>query len=172
MPNTVVVVQSRLWPHGLQRARLLCSSSQSLLKFMSTESLSFMLSWNLQIHVHQWWYCLTISSSVALFSICFYIYYMNLPICLHSSQPYFVLWICFNWGYFRNVRASLGAWKRICLQYRRPGLSPWVRKIPWRREWLPTLVFLPGEFHGQRSLAGYSPWGCKESDMTEWLSLS
>ena len=39
--------------------------------------------------------------------------------------------------------------------------------IPWRREWLPTLVFLPGKFHGQRSLAGYSPWDCKESDMTQ-----
>ena len=40
-------------------------------------------------------------------------------------------------------------------------------KIPWRRAWQPTPVFLPGESHGQRSLAGYSPWGCKESDMTE-----
>jgi len=39
--------------------------------------------------------------------------------------------------------------------------------IPWRREWLPTPVFVPGEFHGLRSLEGYSPWGCKESDMTE-----
>ena len=38
---------------------------------------------------------------------------------------------------------------------------------PWRREWLPTLVFLPGEFHGQRSLADYIPWGCKNLDMTE-----
>ena len=38
---------------------------------------------------------------------------------------------------------------------------------PWRREWLPTPVFLPGESHGQRSLAGYSPWSHKESDMTE-----
>ena len=47
------------------------------------------------------------------------------------------------------------------------GLTPWVGKIPWRREWLPTLVFWPGEFHGQGSLAGYSPWGHKESDMTE-----
>ena len=47
----------------------------------------------------------------------------------------------------------------------------WVRKIPWRREWLPTPVFLPGEFHGQRSLAGYSPWGCKELDMNERLTL-
>ena len=46
-----------------------------------------------------------------------------------------------------------------------------VRKILWRREWLPTPVFLPGEFHGQRSLAGYSPWGCKELDMAERLTL-
>ena len=42
----------------------------------------------------------------------------------------------------------------------------WVRKIPWRREWLPTPVFLPEEFHGQRSLVGYSPWGRKELDLT------
>ena len=40
-------------------------------------------------------------------------------------------------------------------------------EIPWRREWLPTPGFLPGELHGQRSLAGYRPWGPKESDMTE-----
>ena len=44
---------------------------------------------------------------------------------------------------------------------------PWVEKIPWRREWLPTPLFLPEEFHGQRSLAGYSPWGPKELDTTE-----
>ena len=49
--------------------------------------------------------------------------------------------------------------------------DPWIG-IPWRREWLPTPVLLPGGFHGQRSLVGYSSWGCKESDMTEWLTLS
>ena len=46
-----------------------------------------------------------------------------------------------------------------------------VGKIPWRREWLPTAVFWPGELHGQRSLAGHSPWGRKELDMaspTQW----
>ena len=43
----------------------------------------------------------------------------------------------------------------ICLQCRRPGFNPWVGKIPWRREQLSTTVFWPGEFHGQRSLAGY-----------------
>ena len=52
-----------------------------------------------------------------------------------------------------------------------PGLNPGVRKIPCRREWLPTSVFLPGEFQGQRSLVGYNSWSCKESDMTEQLTL-
>ena len=45
----------------------------------------------------------------------------------------------------------------ICLRWRRPGFDPPVGKIPWRRGWLPTPVFLPGDSHGQRSLAGYSP---------------
>ena len=49
--------------------------------------------------------------------------------------------------------------------------NSWVKKIPWKRAWQRTPVFLPGEFHGQRSLAGYSPWGSKEPDMTERLSL-
>ena len=51
----------------------------------------------------------------------------------------------------------------MCLQYGRPAFDPWVGKIPWSREWLPTPVFLPGEFHGQRCLVHYSPWSCKES---------
>ena len=58
------------------------------------------------------------------------------------------------------------------MQCGRPRFNPWVRKIPWRREWQPTPIFLPGESHGQRSLVGCSPWGHKESDTTEWLSLS
>ena len=52
------------------------------------------------------------------------------------------------------------------------GLVLGLGSFPQRRDWLPTLVFLPGEFHGQRSLAGYTPWGCKESDMTERLTLT
>ena len=43
------------------------------------------------------------------------------------------------------------------------GFDPWAGKIPWRGERLPTPVFLPEEFHGQRNLAGYNPWGCKQS---------
>ena len=49
---------------------------------------------------------------------------------------------------------------------RRCRFNPWVRKIPWRRRWQPTVVFLPGKSHGQRSRAGYSPWGCKKLDTT------
>ena len=59
------------------------------------------------------------------------------------------------------------SWSRIHLQCRRPGLDPWVGKIPWRREQLPAPVFWLGEFHGP-----YSPWGHKELDLTERLSLS
>ena len=69
---------------------------------------------------------------------------------------------------FKKIRATMGTFifpyssvGRVCLQCRRPGLDPWVGKIPWRRKWQPTPVFLPGESHGQRSLAGYSPWGHK-----------
>ena len=58
---------------------------------------------------------------------------------------------------------------KVFLQCRKPRFDPLVRKIPWRRKWQPTPVFLPGESHGQRSLVGYSPWGRKESDTTERL---
>ena len=57
-----------------------------------------------------------------------------------------------------------------CRRLKTGGLSPWVWKIPWRRKWKPTPVFLPEKFHGQRSLVGYSPGGLKESDMTEQLN--
>ena len=55
-------------------------------------------------------------------------------------------------------------WYSICLPRGRPGFNPWVGKISWRRKWQPTPVFLPREFHGERSLVGYSPWGFKEVD--------
>jgi len=53
---------------------------------------------------------------------------------------------------------------------RRHEFNPWVGKIPWRREWQLTPVFLPGKSHGERSLLGYSPQGNTESDMTEHTS--
>ena len=62
-------------------------------------------------------------------------------------------------------------WYRICQQCRRQRFDTWVGKIPWRRAWQPTPVFLPGESHGLRSLVGYSPWGHKESDTNEQLTV-
>ena len=53
-----------------------------------------------------------------------------------------------------------------CRWHKRCEFDPWMRKIPWRRAWQPTPVFLSGESHGQRSLASYNPWSRKESDMT------
>ena len=50
------------------------------------------------------------------------------------------------------------------------GFHPWARKIPSRRKWQPTPVFLPGKFHEQRSLADYSPWGHKELDTSEHIN--
>ena len=54
-------------------------------------------------------------------------------------------------------------------QRRRCGFNPYVGKIPWRRKWDPTPVFLPGKSHGQRNPVGFSPWGHKEWDMTYWF---
>ena len=50
---------------------------------------------------------------------------------------------------------------------RRHGFNLWVGKIPYSKKWQPAPVFLPGKFHGQRSLESYDPWGCKELDVTE-----
>ena len=74
-------------------------------------------------------------------------------------------------GLFRSALSWWLSRYRICLQCR-CTFNLWVRGIPWRRKWLPTPVFLPGESHGQRSLVDYSPWCCKESDRTEQLTLS
>ena len=81
-----------------------------------------------------------------------------------------------SYGIYWVGKVSVGLlwwlrWQRICLQCRRPGFDPWAGKILWRREWLLTPLFLPREFHGQKSLVGYSPWGHKESDPTERLIL-
>ena len=68
---------------------------------------------------------------------------------------------------FYSKWASLVNQTIICLKRRRHGFDPWAGKMPWRRDWLPTPVFLPGEFHKQRRPVSYSPWGCKELDTTD-----
>ena len=75
-----------------------------------------------------------------------YIYYIVITYDERESRIIYVCVCVYPWWL---------RWYRICLQCKRPEFDPWVRKISWRRKWHPTLVFLPGEFHGQRSLAGY-----------------
>ena len=87
-----------------------------------------------------------------------YIYTQNTYICTIYIYIFIYIWWLRRW--------------RIHLQCKRPRFDPWVGKIPWRREWQPTPAFLPGEFQGQWSLAGYCPWGHKELDTTEWLTLT
>ena len=111
--------------------------------------------------------------------------YVNFNVsCLLMNEQYFVyLWT--NWKKYLHILIALLLFQQYC-NYRGfpggsdgkesacnagdPGSIYWG-KIPWRREWQPTLVFLPGEFRGQRSLVSFSPWGGKESDTTEWLTF-
>ena len=77
------------------------------------------------------------------------------------------------WGYkelemTEQLSLSLSTVKNL-LQWGRLGFSPWARKIPYRREWKPMPVFLPGEFHGQKILGGYSPWCPEGSNTIQWL---
>ena len=69
-----------------------------------------------------------------------------------------------RWCSGKESACQYRGWKRL-------RFNPWVRKIAWRRKWQPTPVLLPGKSHGQKSLAGYRPWGGKESDIIEWLSM-
>ena len=86
-----------------------------------------------------------------------------------KSQTWLSDWTELNWKLTLGFPGSSDG--KECPQCARPGFNPWVGKITWRRERLPTPIFLPREFHGQRSLADYSPRGLKESDTTEQLLL-
>ena len=95
--------------------------------------------------------------------------------------------MCFNYGFQFSPSQKMTV---LCVSVLEPGaflaaqmvknpLAVWETQVqflggqdPWRKEWLPTPVFLPGEFHGQRNLVGYSPWGCKGSDTTEQLTFT
>ena len=77
-----------------------------------------------------------------------------------------LIFICFHEFPHSSVNKEPAYNAGIHLQCRKPWFDSWVQRIFWKKKWQPTPVFLPGKWHGQRSLAGYSPWSCKESDMT------
>ena len=120
-------------------------------------------------------------------SVSFFISFFSFPLqgnsypisCGYHSNPFFknicryvsinnmYCWFaCFQTSHWASWWLS---GKESACWYRRCGFDTWVRKIPWRRKWQPTLVFLPGKFHGQRSLAGYSPWGQKRT-VHDWAT--
>ena len=81
-------------------------------------------------------------------------------------RPFFLnlfYWNSVDWGFPGGASGKgIACQCRRCRRFWRLQFNPWVGKIPWRRAWHPTPVFLPGESHGQRSLAGYSPQGHQE----------
>ena len=92
-------------------------------------------------------------------------------IIMRVMQPWMAQADCSRTHFMKGFPGGSDSKESAC-QCRRCRFYPWVRKIPWRRAWKLIPVLLPGESHRQTSLAGYSPWGPKESDMTEWLPLS
>ena len=92
---------------------------------------------------------------------------------IKKTETLCVKYVYLIWSFLYLAGDGLPWWLRglsVCPQCGRPGFDPWIGKIPWRRKWQPTSVFLPGESQGQRSLVGYSPWVHKELDTTERLN--
>ena len=105
----------------------------------------------------QFWVWISALIHVISFQLISHLMFWGLRLHLHIK-------LAFTLGDFEN---SLPRWlsgKELAIPFAKcgkHGFDPWVGNIPWRRKWQPTPVFLPGEFHGQGSLAGYSPWARK-----------
>ena len=128
------------------------------------------------------WYCQLHSFSrfLCLFGLLWFLanyrnissssWYTCVPFCFFFFlYIYYRFLICGYYGVHISFPGGATGKEPACQfrRYKRRWFIPWVRKIPWRRKWQPTPVFLPGESCGQRSLEGYSPWGCRELDTTE-----
>ena len=107
---------------------------------------------------HITWRLFEVQSSFGVKSLCL----LLLFIAKHSYLYQVVPWFDQYPRWFSGKESTCQ-----CRKARRRGFSPWVRKILWRRKWLPTPVFLPGKLHGQRGLVGYNSCGHKEPERTE-----
>ena len=131
----------------LKFTQLPCTSSQSILKISALAFNFFRSRWKVLEADEKcvwWWYS-------------FLTTWVHIPVAFNIELCMLPWWL---------------RWWRVCLQCGRLGLDPWVRKIPWRRNWQPSPVLLTGKSHGQRSLVNYRPWGHKESDTTERLTTT
>ena len=97
-------------------------------------------------------------------------YYMS----VHSFSPLFFLTFLVFSLYLHWLPRWYSGKESTCQsrRHKRHGFHLWVEKIPWSRKWQPAPVFLPGKFHGQRNLVGYSPWGCSVLDTIEYWAHS
>ena len=90
---------------------------------------------------------------------------------LNTGNSWMYSWVKSTKGYQIKDFPGGPSDKELPCQCRRCSFDPWVRNIPWRREWQPTPVSLPGESHGEWSLVADSPWVHKEWTTTEWLKI-
>ena len=119
------------------------------------------LSWQFWAYILTWQQHLEGSVPVwaTVTSTPYYIWGGQWPFTAAAVHPFLSFFFCPHQAAYASLVAQTG---KNLPAMQTPGFSPRVWKIPWRRNWQPTPVFLTGEFHGQRSLAGYSPWDVKE----------
>ena len=139
----------------LERRDPVTSSSSSFLSFLSLGHRTNSWTQGLFKQCYQLsdWRQMTSLIWVLFFCVCFFLVF--LPHNFLKTCLYLYIWL---------------SWKEPACQCSRCTglrLDPWVGRITWKRKWQPAPVLLPEKFHGQRSPEGYSPWGCKELDMTE-----
>ena len=112
-----------------------------------------------------------------LFKILPTVWFHILSICYGSTNlpvsKYVLLFYCYLQSYHVGFPGNATCKEPACQcrRHERQGFNPWIGKVPWRRTWQPTPVVLPGETHGQRSLAGYSPWG-SQREWHNWSGLA
>ena len=116
-----------------------------------------------------WRHCTVLEGGIDIMILC---EWGPLELCIpqEQNQPWAWTGLGLPWGSDGKESAcsagDLGVYRSLSVYHL------WVQKIPWRPEWLLTAIFLPGEFHGQRNLAGYSPWSHEELGTTQRLTLS
>ena len=168
------VLSNSLWPHGLQPTRLLHPWD-----FLGKSTGG---GCHCLLHLYLWcmlYFCAAFVRDFILKKIFCFINLKAIPELLWGIQRFVLFQFHTHFYFFLQfisleimpfvVIICLPRWhngKEFACQCRRGGFDPWVGKISWRSAWQPTPVFLPAEFHGQRSLAGYRPWGHKELDRT------
>ena len=117
---------------------------------------------SMSTHQHPWphsWWCYFQSLGFKEFSLL-----QNHPVFTSIQGTFILITGLPKWPSIKESTCQ-------CRRCWRCWFNPWVGKIPWRRKWQPTPVFLPRKSHGQKSLVGYSPWCHKQLDITEWLIM-